>query len=380
MKKAFAIFVMTVLCFGMMVPSAAFADETIDAHFYVRYDSSNQAEDGTTHYNPTNYFPIGQVADGYEYGSNHSDTSSVDGQVYSNSAYVEGAEGVVTEGNVNLYHSFNATSETVKDYFAPVYDNIAQGPSKDTISASINAALGGSWQEAYDTGKVDTLWYVTKLENDGTHVDGCLYWLSNGSVINKDKDVDENGEVIDPGIDEPIVVPDPEPVPEPTPEPTPDPDVSPAPAPEPTPEPTPDPEPTPEPAPAPDTPEVIEPDVPNTDKADTVAPEESDKEGTENKTDIGNAKEEEKSQTILESEKNETDDKNVQETIKDNETPLAAKVIDDNIGNWDNQMPRTSDTIRDDISLMGMIATMSLVIIALSAYRRNGYEKISRKQ
>jgi hypothetical protein len=350
MKKAFIAFMTMVLCFGMMIPSAAFADETIDAHFYVRYDSSNQAEDGTTHYNPTNYFPIGEVVDGYEYGSNRSDTSSVDGQVYSNTAYVEGAEGVVTEGNVNLYHSFNATSETVKNYFAPVYDNIAQGPSKGTISASINAALGGSWQDAYDAGKVDTLWYVTKLENDGTHVDGCLYWVSNGNVINKDKDVDENGEVIDPG--------NPKPTPEPTPEP----------APIPTPEPTPD----------SDTPEVIEPDNPNTDKTDTpdtVVPEESDKEGTKNKTDTDNTKEEEFQVT-----NNDADNKGVQEVIKDNETPLAAKVIDDNIGNKNNQMPQTSDIIRDDISLMGMIATMSLIIIALSAYRRNGYEKISKKQ
>lgn len=351
MKKAFIAFMMMVLCFGMMIPSVAFADETIDAHFYVRYDSSNQAEDGTTHYNPTNYFPIGEVADGYEYGSNRSDTSSVDGQVYSNTAYVEGAEGVVTEGNVNLYHSFNATSETIKDYFAPVYDNIAQGPSKDTISASINAALGVSWQEAYDAGKVDTLWYVTKLENDGTHVDGCLYWVSNGSVINKDKDVDENGGVIDPG--------NPEPTPEPTPEPAPEPA----------------PTPTPEPIPDPDTPEVIEPDNPNTDKIDTTTPEESDKEGVENKTDADNVKEQESQVT-----NNDVDNKNIQETIKDNETPLAAKVIDNNIGNGDNQMPRTSDITRDDISLMGMIATMSLVIIVLSAYRRNGYEKISRKQ
>lgn len=348
MKKAFVIFVMTILCFGLMIPSAAFADETIDAHFYVRYDSSNQAEDGTTHYNPTNYFPIGEVADGYEYGSNRSDTSSVDGQVYSNTAYVEGAEGVVTEGNVNLYHSFNATSETIKSYFAPVYDNIAQGPTKNTISASINAALGVSWQEAYDAGKVDTLWYVTKLENDGTHVDGCLYWVSNGSVINKDTDVDENGEVIDPG--------NPEPAPEPTPAPTP----------------------TPEPTPDPDTPEVIEPDNPNTDKTDapdTVAPEESDKEGVENKTNADNTKEEESQVT-----NDDVDNKNTQEIIKDNDTPLAAKVIDNNIGNGDNQMPRTSDITRDDISLMGMIATMSLVIIVLSAYRRNGYEKISKKQ
>lgn len=354
MKKAFIAFMTIVLCFGMMIPSVAFADETIDAHFYVRYDSSNQAEDGTTHYNPTNYFPIGEVADGYEYGSNHSDTSSVDGQVYSNTAYVEGAEGVVTEGNVNLYHSFNATSETVKDYFAPVYDNIAQGPSKNTISASINAALGTSWQEAYDAGKVDALWYVTKLENDGTHVDGCLYWLSNGSVINKDKDVDENGEVVDPGIDEPIVIPDPEPTPDPTP--------------------------TPEVNPKPDTPEVIEPDVPNTDKIDTIIPEESDKEGTEDKTDIGSAKGEEKSQTALEPKQNEIDNQNIQETIKDNETPLAAKAINNDINNGDNQMPRTNDITRDDISLMGMIATMSLIIIVLSAYRRNGYEKVSKKQ
>lgn len=376
MKKAFIAFMTTVLCFGMMIPSVAFANETIDAHFYVRYDSSNQAEDGTTHYNPTNYFPIGEVADGYEYGSNHSDTSSVDGQVYSNTAYVEGAEGVVTEGNVNLYHSFNATSETVKDYFAPVYDNIAQGPSKNTISASINAALGTSWQEAYDAGKVDALWYVTKLENDGTHVDGCLYWLSNGSVINKDKDVDENGEVVDPGIDEPIVIPDPEPAPEPTPEP----DVNPTPIPDPTPEPTPDPTPTPEVNPKPGTPEVIEPDVPNTDKIDTIIPEESDKEGTEDKTDIGSAKGEEKSQTALEPKQNEIDNQNIQETIKDNETPLAAKAINNDINNGDNQMPRTNDITRDDISLMGMIATMSLIIIVLSAYRRNGYEKVSKKQ
>ena len=324
MKKAFIAFMTMVLCFGMMIPSVAFADETIDAHFYVRYDSSNQAEDGTTHYNSTNYFPIGEVADGYEYGSNRSDVTSVDGQVYSNTAYVEGAEGIITESNVNLYHSFNATPETVKDCFGPVYDNIAQSPSKETISASILAALGSSWQQAYDSGKADVLWYVTKLETDGTHVDGCLYWVKTGDISNKDEDIDANGNIVKPGVDDPE--------PEPTPEPTPD--VKPNPS---------------------------EPDLtPNQENS---------------QIDSGNSTVNSDEQVTLIPEKN-NNEAATQEVINDNNTPLASNVNSSDT----TQMPQTGDVTCDNISLMGMIATMSLIIIVLSAYRRNGYEKVSKKQ
>lgn len=214
------------------------ARPTYDAHFFVRYDSTVQEEDGSTHYSPNNYFPIGTVAAGYTYGTSSSDYSSVDGQVYSNTAYVEGAESIITKGNLNLYHQFEATPETIKTIFDPVYSNFAQQPSKEIISWSIGQAMGTLWQTAYDEGKIDVLWYVTKLESGHyINVDGCIYWVKSGESADKG-DVDDKGNPVDP---------------KPTPDPEPTPDPTPAPDPEPTPEPTPDP--TPDPEPQPDTPD-----------------------------------------------------------------------------------------------------------------------------
>lgn len=93
-----------------------------DAHFFIRYDSSTQMEDGTTHYSPKHYFPVGTTASGYVYGSGGSDYTSVDGKVLTKSAYVPGAEAAITGGNVNLYDSFD--TEALHTYFKTVYDNI----------------------------------------------------------------------------------------------------------------------------------------------------------------------------------------------------------------------------------------------------------------
>lgn len=206
------------------------------AHFFVRYDSTVQDEDGTTHYSPSNYFPIGDVADGYDYSSGRSDTSSIDGYVKNDTAYVEGAESVVTQAQVNLYHSFNADKDTIKKYFDNVYSDIVVLPTASVISTSIKNALGEEWQTNYNSGKVDVLWYVVKRENDGIHVDGVLYWLSTGDSANKQDPVD------------PAPVPDPTPEPEPAPDPQPDP----APQPDPTPKPQPSVDPEPSPAPTPE--------------------------------------------------------------------------------------------------------------------------------
>lgn len=89
-----------VFCFA---PFSSSADDGYDAHFFIRYDSSTQMEDGTTHYSPKHYFPVGTTASGYVYGSGESDYTSVDGKVLTKVAYVPGAETVITGGNVNLY-------------------------------------------------------------------------------------------------------------------------------------------------------------------------------------------------------------------------------------------------------------------------------------
>lgn len=174
-----------------------------DAHFFVRYDNSNQEESGSSHYSPTKYFPIGTVADGYKYGSGISDYTSPDGTVNSTTAYVSGAEGVITEAQVNLYNSFNANRDNIKTVFQVVYDDIVTSPSRDLISWSIGQALGSEWQALYDNGAIDILWYVVKDGGAGyTNVDGVLYYVKSGTVIDKD---------------------DPEPTPEPEPAPDPEP-------------------------------------------------------------------------------------------------------------------------------------------------------------
>lgn len=259
MRKLFAGLI-PILC--LLCATPAFA---ADAHFFVRYDHSNTDETGDTHYSATQYFPIGTVADDYIYGVSNSDYSSVDGQVESSSAYVTGAESIITKAQVNLYNSFNATGETIEETFAAVYGNITEAPSLEVVSQSILAALGEEWQARYDNGTVKVLWYVVKSESSYINVDGVLYYVASGSVIDKDN---------------------------PEPEPTPAPELSPEP------EPAPDPEPEPEPIPNP------EPVVPTPDKESEKQEDPEDKEH--------------------EPEENEKEEKKEEVVIKDNETPLAS--------------------------------------------------------
>ena len=154
-----------------------------DAHFFIRYDSSTQTEDGTTHYSPKHYFPVGTTASGYVYGSGGSDYTSVDGKVLTKSAYVPGAEAVITGGNVNLYDSFD--TEALHTYFKTVYDNILQEPSRDVIQASIEKALGAKYAAMYAKGEIDVLWYVSKDESPYVNVDGVVYYVKTGQVVDK---------------------------------------------------------------------------------------------------------------------------------------------------------------------------------------------------
>lgn len=271
MRKLFAGLI-PILC--LLCATPAFA---ADAHFFVRYDHSNTDETGDTHYSATQYFPIGTVADDYIYGVSNSDYSSVDGQVESSSAYVTGAESIITKAQVNLYNSFNATGETIEETFAAVYGNITEAPSSEVVSQSILAALGEEWQARYDNGTVKILWYVVKSESNYINVDGVLYYVASGSVIDKDN-------------------PEPEPEPQPEPQPSPDPEPIPTPEPEPTPAPEPEPVPTPEPEP--------EPVIPTPDKESEKQEDPEDKE--------------------REPEENEKEETKEEVVIKDNETPLAS--------------------------------------------------------
>ncbi len=117
-----------------------------------------------------------------------------------------GAESIVTKAKVNLYNSFNVTSETIENVFVPVYDDIIQAPSGEVVSSSILAALGNEWQSRYDKEEIKVLWYVVKQEGSYVNVDGVLYYVSSGNVIDKD---------------DPEPTPTPEPEPDPTPEPEP---------------------------------------------------------------------------------------------------------------------------------------------------------------
>ena len=154
-----------------------------DAHFFIRYDSSTQTEDGTTHYSPKHYFPVGTTASGYVYGSGGSDYTSVDGKVLTKSAYVPGAEAAITGGNVNLYDSFD--TEALHTYFKTVYDNILQEPSRDVLQASIEKALGAKYAAMYAKGEIDVLWYVSKAESSYVNVDGVVYYVKTGQVVDK---------------------------------------------------------------------------------------------------------------------------------------------------------------------------------------------------
>ena len=167
----------------LFAPFSSSADDGYDAHFFIRYDSSTQTEDGTTHYSPKHYFPVGTTASGYVYGSGGSDYTSVDGKVLTKSAYVPGAEAAITGGNVNLYDSFD--TEALHTYFKTVYDNILQEPSRDVIQASIEKALGAKYAAMYAKGEIDVLWYVSKAESSYVNVDGVVYYVKTGQVVDK---------------------------------------------------------------------------------------------------------------------------------------------------------------------------------------------------
>jgi uncharacterized repeat protein (TIGR02543 family) len=170
-------------CLFALYPISAYAQ---DAHFFIRYDHSNVDETGSTHYSPAQYFPVGSVAEGYKYGSNGSDYSSVDGQVKEKSAFVEGAEAIISQTKINIYNSFGANASNIETIFNNVYSDIIEAPSQENISSSILAALGKEWQERYDSGQIKILWYVVKDESPYVNVDGVLYYVSSGNIIDKE--------------------------------------------------------------------------------------------------------------------------------------------------------------------------------------------------
>ena len=173
-----------VFCFA---PFSSSADDGYDAHFFIRYDSSTQSESGTTQYSPKHYFPVGTTASDYVYGSSGTDYTSVDGKVLTKTAYVAGAEKVITGGNVNLYDSFDteANTEALHKHFKTVYDNILQEPSRDVIQTSIEKALGAKYAAMYAKGEIDVLWYVSKAESSYVNVDGVVYYVKTGQVVDK---------------------------------------------------------------------------------------------------------------------------------------------------------------------------------------------------
>lgn len=179
MKK---LYIALAFLLGVFAAQPAYAD---DAHFFVRYDNTVQNESNKNDYLAVNYFPIGTVDKNYQYGVSNTDYSSVDGQVDTNAAFVDEAEGIITQGKVNLYNKFGVTKDNIKEYFNPVYTHIQSEPDKATISASILTALGKDWQSAYDSGKVNIIWYVIKHYNNNINVDGVLYLVDSGDVVNK---------------------------------------------------------------------------------------------------------------------------------------------------------------------------------------------------
>ena len=173
-----------VFCFA---PFSSSADDGYDAHFFIRYDSSTQTEDGTTQYSPSHYFPVGTTASDYVYGSGGSDYTSVDGKVLTKTANVPGGEKIITGGNVNLYDSFDTetNTEALHKYFETVYNNILQEPSRDVIQTSIEKALGTKYATLYAKGEIDVLWYVSKAESSYVNVDGVVYYVETGQVVDK---------------------------------------------------------------------------------------------------------------------------------------------------------------------------------------------------
>ena len=171
----------------LFAPFSSSADDGYDAHFFIRYDSSTQTEDGTTHYSPSHYFPVGTTASDYVYGSGGSDYTSVDGKVLTKTANVPGGEKIITGGNVNLYDSFDTetNTEALHKYFETVYNNILQEPSRDVIQTSIEKALGTKYATLYAKGEIDVLWYVSKAESSYVNVDGVVYYVKTGQVVDK---------------------------------------------------------------------------------------------------------------------------------------------------------------------------------------------------
>jgi hypothetical protein len=185
-------------CLFTLCPVSAYAQ---DAHFFVRYDCSVVDETGSSHYNPSLYFPIGSVAEGYTYGSGQSDYTSIDGQVSCDTAYIDNAANIISGSKINLYESFYTNSQNIKSVFSPVYDCITQLPSKEVVSASIGLALGIEWQTKYDIGEIDVLWYVVKQEKPYINVDGVLYYTETGEIIDKEEPAPTPEPEITPDVD-----------------------------------------------------------------------------------------------------------------------------------------------------------------------------------
>lgn len=141
-------------------------EEVKEAHFFVRIDRVVQHEDGNTHYEAKNYFPVGAVAEGYKYGSNSSDYASVDGKV-KQMAHMN------VEGNI--------TDEMRAEAQEKIYSQMTEYPSKEDVIAAAKAYCEACGVEM-NLKNVDVLWYVIKDEGK-THVDGVLYNVETGEVV-----------------------------------------------------------------------------------------------------------------------------------------------------------------------------------------------------
>lgn len=169
--------------------------EVKDAHFFVRIDRVVQHEDGNTHYEAKNYFPVGAVAEGYKYGSNSSDYASVDGKV-KKTAYIS------VEGK-------NITDEMKTEAQEKIYSQMIEYPSKEDVIAAAKAYCKACGVEM-NLENVDVLWYVIKDEGK-THVDGVLYNVKTGEVVQaEEKKEDNTGDNTGGNTGEPERTPDPE--------------------------------------------------------------------------------------------------------------------------------------------------------------------------
>lgn len=142
--------------------------EVKNAHFFVRIDKVVQYEDGNTHYEAKNYFPVGAVADGYVYGSNSSDYASVDGTVDSMAHITNSIESKVTD-------------DIKKGAENDVYPHIVSKPELEDVKKAAEAYCEACGVEM-NLKNVDVLWYVIKDEGK-THVDGVLYNVETGEVV-----------------------------------------------------------------------------------------------------------------------------------------------------------------------------------------------------